>query len=135
MGMGVAATTARGHPPPAIDEGEHMHRQRLLGVTVGASLIAIASLASAQTWPASDDAARPMRGSYSGAPAGEGPGTQGSQAQVLQGNGAPLPDVNAPGVVIVVPPPVPASTTVIVPAPSDGTTQYPASPGAGASTQ
>jgi hypothetical protein len=112
-----------------------MHRQRLLGVTVGASLIAVANLASAQTWPSNDEAARPMRGSYSGAPAGEGPGTQGSQAQVLQGNGPALSDMNAPGVIVVVPPPAPASTTVIVPAPSDGTTHYPASPGTGASTQ
>src|SRR5689334_24528753 len=95
-----------------------MHAHRILGATIGASLLALANVANAQTWPSNDEAARPMRGSYSGAPAGEGPGTQGSQGRVLQGNGASLPDSNAPGVIVVVPQPAP-STTVIVPVPDN----------------
>ena len=98
-----------------------MHTHRLIGATIGASLIAFANVASAQSWPTNDEAAKPPRGSYSGAPAGEGPGAQGSQGRVLQGNGAPLPDANAPGLIVVVPPPAP-STTVIVPVPADSTT-------------
>jgi hypothetical protein len=111
-----------------------MHRQRLLGAALGASLIAIANLASAQTWPSTDAAARPTRGSHSGAPAGEGPGTQGSQGQVMEGDRAGLLHPNAPGLIVVMPPSQP-STTVIVPAPADSTIQSPSSPDDGRSTQ
>jgi hypothetical protein len=97
-----------------------MQTQRLIGAALGASLVMFASAAGAQTWPANDEAAKAPSGSYSGAPAGEGPGSQGSQGLVLRGNGVPLPDANAPGVVVVVPPSTP-STTVIVPAPVDQT--------------
>jgi hypothetical protein len=107
-----------------------MHTHRIIGATIGASLIALANAASAQTWPANDEAARPMRGSYSGTPAGEGPGAQGSQGQVLQGDRSALPDTTSPNVIVVVPAPAP-STTVIVPAPVDNTTpdQAPRAPG------
>jgi hypothetical protein len=115
-----------------------MHRQRLLGAALGASLIAITNLADAQAWPSTDAAARPARGSQSGAPAGEGPGAEGSQGgaqgQVLQGDGAPLPNPNAPGVVVVVPPAAPV-TTIVVPAPADSTPQSPVPPDSSRSTQ
>ncbi|HUP07616.1 MAG TPA: hypothetical protein VMU47_10725 [Caldimonas sp.] len=112
-----------------------MHTHRIIGITIGASLIALANAANAQTWPTNDEAARPMRGSYSGAPAGEGPGTQGSQGRVLQGDGAALPDSGSSSLIVVVPPPAPASsTTVIVPAPADVTTR-PSAPGTPGSTQ
>ena len=79
-----------------------MHTHRIIGATIGASLIALSNVATAQTWPSNDEAAKPTRGSYSGAPAGEGPGTQGSQGQVLQGNGSALPDSTSPNVIVVV---------------------------------
>ena len=116
-----------------------MHTHRIIGAAIGASLIALANVANAQVWPSNDEAARPMRGSYSGTPAGEGPGTQGSQGRVLQGDGSALPDSTSPNVIVVVPPPAP-STTVIVPAPADSTTTpstspYPAPTAPGTTTQ
>jgi len=108
-----------------------MHTHRIIGATIGASLIALSNVATAQTWPSNDEAAKPTRGSYSGAPAGEGPGSQGTQGLVLQGNGSALPDSTSPNVIVVVPAPAP-TTTVIVPAPADSTApaQAPRAPGA-----
>jgi hypothetical protein len=80
-----------------------------------AAWLATSGLALAQTMPAQDEAGKPMRGSASGAPAGEGPGAQGSQATPLQATDG-YQTLPRPDVMIVVPaePPQPAGTTTII---------------------
>ena len=80
-----------------------------------AAWLATSGVALAQTMPAQDEAGKPMRGSASGAPAGEGPGAQGSQSTPLQSTDG-YRSLPRPDVMIVVPaqPPEPAPTTTII---------------------
>ena len=88
-----------------------------IGAAIAAAWLATAGVALAQTMPAKDEAGKPMRGSASGAPAGEGPGSQGSDAPPLQSTEGwqtlPKPDLLI--VVPAEPPQQPAPATIIVP--------------------
>ena len=93
-----------------------------LGAAIAAVWLATSGIALAQTMPAKDEAGKPMRGSASGAPAGEGPGSQGSEAPPLRSTNGwqtlPKPDL-----LIVVPPepqqvPPPTVIVPVQPAPS-----------------